>query len=270
VTGSAPQETAREPARSDELYVGYLPRTPPGIARFVRRVVILLGLGTVGLAIALARLQGPFDPGSFEFGSTRTLEGRLFERPYPALRLAAPGSAEDAAGATATHLLLVDPGKHGAQQSVAGLDGARVRVTGTLAARPDLAVLELAAAPERLPAPPAATEGPSAPLREVTLRGEIVDSKCFAGVMKPGRDKVHRSCAARCIAGGIPPAFVAAAPGGGVDVYLLVDADGEPMGERILEWVGEPIELSGLAEPRGDQTLLRADLERVVRLPSTR
>jgi hypothetical protein len=88
--------------------------------------------------------------------------------------------------------------------------------------------------------------------------------------MKPGRGKVHRSCAARCIAGGIPPAFVVAAPNGGVDLYLLTDTDGEPVGARILEWVGEPIELHGLAEQRGDQTLLRADLDRVVRLAPRR
>ncbi|HVS14202.1 MAG TPA: hypothetical protein VMV46_09775 [Thermoanaerobaculia bacterium] len=270
MSANAGTDAGRENGGSDELYVGYLPETPPRLARFVRGTVVLLGLLTAALASVLALLQSSFDPGVFEFGSTRTLEGRVVERPYPALLLAPPATGEEPPGAPATHLLLVEPGKHGAQNRVAGLEGAHARVTGTLAARPDLAVFELAAAPERLGSLRDDGEVPSAPLREVVLRGEIVDAKCFAGVMKPGRGKVHRSCAARCIAGGIPPVFVAAAPRGGVEIYLLVDADGEPVGERVLEWVGEPIELRGLAEPRGDQTLLRADLEQVVRLGSTR
>jgi hypothetical protein len=29
----------------------------------------------------------------------------------------------------------------------------------------------------------------------MTLTGEIVDSKCYLGVMNPGQGKVHRDCA---------------------------------------------------------------------------
>jgi len=39
------------------------------------------------------------------------------------------------------------------------------------------------------------------------LRGEIIDPKCFFGVMKPGSGKTHKSCAARCLSGGIPAVF---------------------------------------------------------------
>jgi hypothetical protein len=253
----------------DELYVGYLPQTPPVIARFVRRTVWLLGALVVGMAILLTALQSPFDPGFFEFGSPRTLSGRIVEAPYPALIVDTPPATDfpSAPGraAAAASMLLVDPGKHGAQERVGGLDGAQVEVTGTLAARPDLAVFELAADPRPLPTPiepagdrAAVTLGPARP---VTLRGEIVDSKCFAGVMKPGRDEVHRACAALCIRGGIPPAFVASAESGGVEVYLLVDADGAPLGERILPWVGAPVEVDGVALAMGDLVVLRADLD---------
>ena len=37
------------------------------------------------------------------------------------------------------------------------------------------------------------------------VKGEIVDPKCFFGVMKPGEGKPHKDCAIRCILGGIPP-----------------------------------------------------------------
>jgi hypothetical protein len=39
------------------------------------------------------------------------------------------------------------------------------------------------------------------------LTGEIVDSKCFLGVMVPGAGKTHKDCASLCLRGGIPPAL---------------------------------------------------------------
>ncbi|HVS64817.1 MAG TPA: hypothetical protein VMT85_15080 [Thermoanaerobaculia bacterium] len=272
----------RDDAAPDELYVGYLPQTPPGIARFVRRTVWLLGALVIGMAILLPMLQSPFDPGFFELGSPRTLTGRIAGTPYPTLIVDAPVSTASASAPggspPSSSMLLVDPGKHGALERVGGLDGTRVEATGTLAARPDLAVFELAADPRPLPTPieepiadPIAGAGEEpAPGRRVTLRGEIVDSKCFAGVMKPGRDEVHRACAALCIRGGIPPAFVADAGSDGVEVYLLVDADGAPLGERISPWVGQPVEVEGVAQPRGDLVLLRADLDSLRRLERER
>jgi hypothetical protein len=42
-----------------------------------------------------------------------------------------------------------------------------------------------------------------------TLVGEIVDSKCYLGIMNPGETNPHRECAALCIGGGIPPLIIA-------------------------------------------------------------
>jgi hypothetical protein len=42
-----------------------------------------------------------------------------------------------------------------------------------------------------------------------TLVGEIVDSKCYLGIMNPGETNPHRECAALCIRGGIPPLIIA-------------------------------------------------------------
>jgi hypothetical protein len=55
------------------------------------------------------------------------------------------------------------------------------------------------------PAPPPALTPRVARAR--TLRGEIVDSKCFLGVMNPGERTVHRDCATRCLSGGVPAMF---------------------------------------------------------------
>jgi hypothetical protein len=42
----------------------------------------------------------------------------------------------------------------------------------------------------------------------IIAEGEIVDSKCHLGVMKPGEGPTHRDCAVRCLLGRIPPMFV--------------------------------------------------------------
>jgi hypothetical protein len=38
--------------------------------------------------------------------------------------------------------------------------------------------------------------------------GELVDTKCFLGVMRPATGKVHRGCAVRCLSDGAPPALL--------------------------------------------------------------
>ena len=51
----------------DEFFVGYA-EVPPGIAAFVRWVVIGLLAAAAGLAATLPTLQARFSPAVFEFG----------------------------------------------------------------------------------------------------------------------------------------------------------------------------------------------------------
>ncbi len=91
-------------------------------------------------------------------------------------------------------------------------------------------------------------------LGKVTIVGEIVDSKCYLGVMNPGRSKVHRDCAARCISGGVPPALVTAD-----GLYLLAGADGRQLHAQILDLVAEKVEVSGTLLRSGETLTLWAD-----------
>ena len=152
------------------------------------------------LGVVLAAPQRTFGPARFEFGAPRTVEGRLRFSPVPSLDLGTPGGSPRS-------WLLVGQGKHGAPASLAALDGHRVRVTGTLGWRGARSVFELAdAPPEDLGA---AGDAPAfVPGEPTTLDGEIVDSKCYLGVMNPGNLETHRGCAIRCISGGIPPMLV--------------------------------------------------------------
>jgi len=96
-------------------------------------------------------------------------------------------------------------------------------------------------------------------LGQVTLVGEIVDSKCYLGVMKPGNTKTHRDCAARCISGGIPPVFLVRDAQGNAGYYLLVGKDGETLNHEVLGMIAEPLEISGELRRLGDLMSLRAD-----------
>ena len=96
-----------------------------------------------------------------------------------------------------------------------------------------------------------------ATLGTVTLTGEIVDSKCYLGVMNPGQGKVHRDCAARCLSGGIPPIFITT---DGREQFLLVGLDGRALGRDALrEFVAESITIQGRVLARGDSQLLEID-----------
>jgi hypothetical protein len=79
------------------------------------------------------------------------------------------------------------------------------------------------------------------------LVGEIVDAKCFLGVMNPGDGKPHRACASLCIRGGIPPLLVVrqSADSTPAAYLLLVGKDGRPLNDEILDLVGEPVEVEG-------------------------
>jgi hypothetical protein len=91
----------------------------------------------------------------------------------------------------------------------------------------------------------------------VTLRGEIVDSKCFLGVMNPGEGAVHRDCARRCVSGGIPPMLVVRDGRHHEELIVLLGADGGAIGREIVQATGKPVEVSGFLVRGSDGYALR-------------
>jgi hypothetical protein len=96
-------------------------------------------------------------------------------------------------------------------------------------------------------------------LGKQTFTGEIVDSKCYLGVMNPGQLATHRGCAIRCISGGCPPILVVRRKDGPPAYLLLVSAEGKPVNKQVLDMVAEPIEITGEVERQGELLILRAD-----------
>ena len=246
--------------RDDEFYVGYLPAMPPGIARFVRARIVALLVLVVAAGAAFAAAQHTPATKFFEWGRPRTFVGMLETDPVPTLLVRRPGrTGEDAW----SRYLLVAAGKHGASAAVAPLAGRWVQLEGSLLYREGRTMIELAEGGVRAVEPEGGeaipTLGAPEALGEHTLAGEIVDSKCYLGAMEPGDTKPHRACAARCIAGGIPPVFLVRDADGRALYFLLVGARGEAVTEAALPYVAESMEITGQVERLGDLLVLKAD-----------
>lgn len=246
-----------------DFYVGYLERAPASIAAFLRPRTLFVAALLLAIGAGLLASQSPFSSGVFEFGRLRDFEGRIEAAPYPVLAVDRPG------GGTSRYLLCAE-GKHGAEVLVAESIGRRVRLRGTLIHRECMTMVEIEAgsitALDAVPQPDAGSPIERIELSSTTLRGEIVDSKCHLGVMKPGEGKAHRDCAARCLSGGVPPMLYSVDESGRTLRVLLSGTGGEAIGRELLDFVGEPVEVSGALSIQGDLYHLRIDPRAVTRL----
>ena len=241
-----------------EFYIGYLPKAPTGIRRRVLAVVVLLFVLSAACAFLFAKSQKTFANSLFEFGKERVFEGTIEQAPYPMLTIRRPGASQG--GAAYSRYLLVATGKHGAIAQVGKYAGKDVRLRGSLIYRDGQTMIELVSG--SIAEVASAQRPPEAPsmLGEFTLTGEIVDSKCYLGVMNPGSGKVHRDCAVRCISGGIPPAFATKDLDGSPSLLLLTDLENKPLPkEAILNLVGQPVRIRGQVLRLGSTMFLETE-----------
>jgi hypothetical protein len=238
-----------------EFYVGYLPQAPPALRRFVRLIAGLLLLAAGGSAITITALQNPFAASAFEFGTTRRFAGTIEASPYPTLVVTRPGDATP----RASRYLLVGKGKHGADEEVSAYDHKAVGLTGTLIFRDGQTLIEvepgsLSEDKSAAPQPDEAND-----LGVFDLVGEIVDSKCYVGVMNPGEGKVHRDCAVRCLSGGIPPIFVVNDFRGAAAIFVLTDHNQKLLPRTSLRLAAKPVRIRGHVIQIGDSLRLETD-----------
>ncbi len=243
--------------RDDEFFIGYAPPMPPALARFVSHVVIAIGCLAIVCAVAVAAGHIALEGGTFEFGHPQRVAGTIVERPYPALRL-------DGGDPNSPSVLLVARGKHGADALVKGLDGRHVSFTGTRIHRGPHSMIEVEPASLASDRNSEPARGAAAPLEqravgEVTITGEIIDSKCFLGVMVPGSGKTHKDCASLCLRGGIPPALRVQDRSGTSSLLLLTGPSGEPIGSPARSAAGEAISVTGSVYRQDGWLVLRTD-----------
>jgi hypothetical protein len=212
----------------DEFYIGYLPTSPPRTARRIRAAIMVLILAACVLAAELVVNQASFPAASFEFDHERAFKGVVIGRALPVLQLSEGSSA-----------VLVAPGKHGYMWPPGVSLGTSVAFRGKLIQRRESQLIEVASPIEITAEGKARTASPMTPIQ---VSGEVVDTKCFGGVMNPGFGKVHRACAARCLHGGIPPALLTETGA----LYYLMDSAGEPLSAAwISTHAGERITVQG-------------------------
>jgi hypothetical protein len=90
----------------------------------------------------------------------------------------------------------------------------------------------------------------------VHVLGELVDSKCHLGVMKPGEGPLHRDCAVRCLLGAVPPMISVR---GTATRLALIRADGGPFFSDFPALAGRPLSVRGTLVSQGARRFLAVD-----------
>jgi hypothetical protein len=265
--------------KKDEFYIGYYPEAPQKIAKTVKIAVFIVILAILSTAFVITKNEKGFSNSQFEYGTLTELEGVLYRKPVPMLRVLT-GKIADGHDLYKS-VLLVNFQKFGAENLLIAYtekgvsEGeSLVKLRGTLIYHDGVTVMELTEQENALCGKvekknvekstievrkPAniienrMTEN----LGEITLQGEIIDPKCYFGAMKPAESSPHRDCAIRCISGGIPPVFVVKNPQNEANYMLITDENGNAINEKILEFVGIPIRLKGKLEKIDEWFVLR-------------
>lgn len=257
---------------NDDFYIGWEEKAPPTHFRTARSFVVVIVFLAVVAGLILALSQRSIDVARFEWGNVKELSGVLRATPYPHLVVPDEGT-----GQTAVAVPLVAPFKFGLKcEAICGFDGQRVMLRATRIHRSGQLMLEVE--PESIRTTTAATgavqpasgnnRGASS-LGHHTFRGEIVDSKCWMGVMNPGVLTPHRACAVRCISGGIPPMLLVRRTNAPPLGFLLVSHDDRPVNDEVLDFVAEPVEISGELVRHGELLVFRIHPPSIRRLGLT-
>ena len=261
---------SNEQNKTDDFYVGYLSEASTKTARFVKKIIFQLFLLAMVLAFVFVSNQERFSGGIFEFGNLTTLEGTLVKKPIPILLI------ED--GGVSQSVVLLGFGKYGAEQTIAqmeadqgvNLEGQKLKLEGTLIYHDGMTLLELTNGRSALMEHTGTSSSSMAQFNELKLGstsmvGEIIDPKCYFGVMKPGHGKSHRSCAIRCISGGVPPMLKVVDEAGNSNYFVLLGREGQAINQQVLDYVADAVELKAHLYSWQDLYLLKLDPDKDIR-----
>jgi hypothetical protein len=246
--------------KQDEFYIGWQDDVTPSYLQgrrqfFIAGLLLIILFGTGYLF-----MENKFVNNYFDYGNLTELEGTIVEYPVFGLRTKVDGKA--------VTVPLVGFGKFDAlpileeikaRTNGKSLSSLKVTLKGTSLTFQDKTWMELTEGDESIVS---ITDSnldyiqDNKNLGALSIAGEIVDPKCFFGVMNPGYNKIHRSCAIRCISGGIPPVLAIREKGIFTDYYFVTDENGEPINKEILQFVGLPVTVSGEVQQVDDWKVL--------------
>jgi hypothetical protein len=234
-------------------FIGWSGDIPSQYLSLLRKFTVGLFVVSLAFIIIFTLSQKGFIPRVAEYGKLSTHEGVLITEPHPMLvQTSEEGMTEV--------VMLVGFGKFSARPALEkweelnneDLEGKNVHLEGTLLqsqgirflelTRHEQSVLSVAKAGFQIDIPDIAETA-----EEITITGEILDAKCYWGAMSPAEGKIHRSCAIRCLSGGIPAGFRTA--GGS---HVILKANGQNQMASFFGVVGQTIELKGRIESFGN------------------
>lgn len=258
--------------KNDEFYVSYIDgslgaKTKQTLKRFTIGSLVVIIIAALLFSFA----QKPFKNATFELLNETKITGTFHENPYPMLRV-------EVVKNTYKNILLLGFGKSSAnpfleklQKEVKDLNGKTLSIEGNLIYYNGKTLMQIT--DDEKVTLSKANKANKAPLKtaisEMTFQGEIIDPKCYFGVMKPGKGKIHRSCAVRCISGGIPPVLATTDRNNISQYYLLTDLKGKSINQKVLSYIGKPSEIKGIVEKMEDWYVLKINPANITVLSET-
>jgi hypothetical protein len=233
--------------QKDEFYIGWMQNAPVSFGRFIKKYLLFLSIAVIVIASILALRQKQFSTANFEFGKTTIVKGVYNSGPVPHLLVKQENEL--------TMIPLVGYGKHGAKgvmddlarEQNASLEAKELSLKGTLFYGDGKILMQIDQNDQPLES---ISQRETSSIQQesgaeaVILKGEIIDPKCYFGVMKPGEGKVHKDCAIRCILGGIPPVLKLTNEKGEND-YVLLTSMKENINEKVKDFVATPSQVQG-------------------------
>ena len=261
----------KKPSDPEEFYIGYLPRAGDEYKKFVRLLVFaLLVISYFTISVIVSNLTG-FTNSQYDRGHFTELEGKLILDPFPAIRTF---YGKDIYGNPVVKTIpLVSYGKFGAdpilqslkEKKHADLDQLWIKLRGKLIYYNGVTILELTEKEKSILQVTPVSEKNNIPpviinrMDTIKLEGQIVDPKCYFGVMKPAEGKPHSDCAIRCIAGGIQPVFIIRSEKGEETYFILRDQNGDAINDEILSFIGMPVQITGVLYKTDEWLVLETD-----------
>ncbi|WP_196885730.1 hypothetical protein [Aureivirga sp. CE67] len=249
--------------KKDEFYIGYINQIPSKIKRKLKFTVWILVLVVIVFAVVFSFFQNKFKNSTFELTNVSEITGTFHSKPYPSVRIElSPNDYKN--------VLLLGFGKFGPDKDIENMEsrlnsieGKEVSIKGNLIYYNGKTLLQIADS-EKFPVMKKESQLPERKINslgEIEIEGEVIDPKCYFGVMKPGFGKIHRSCAVRCISGGIPPVFTTRSKEGNSEYFMITDSKGNKINHDILEYVGQPVKVKGALEQLDNWFILKLNVE---------
>ena len=249
---------------NDDFYVGWSGEAPKKYSLAAKKFFFLALLISTSIAVLFVMNQEKYIESEYEYGVLQERSGYLVQDPVWGLRIAEEGTIKT--------IPIVGFGKMGPGPTLSKMmekhqlsEGTMVTLRGMLTHYQGKYLMELTEGENSL-----VSVGERVMLdREIrnvgnlTLAGEIVDPKCFFGVMNPAFKGVHRSCAIRCISGGMPPLLAIRENGVFVDYFFLHDTNMKSIASELLPFVGIPVEVSGQVGVYDDWKSITIDPEEI-------